>query len=122
MIHDNEIELFIKNTLLKSTVALTLVTIICTVSLVYDVKITRADSYYWFQRSGSIAVLLSACVEFWLSGISNAVKPSISSYMSDNRWTQKYGMWYGIVKYITLFFLIVGTLVWGYGDLPFKHL
>lgn len=117
---DSEIEPLIKKTLKNATGALIFVFLVCLVSFIADIVAGAENRNYWFQRSGAIAVVLVACIEYWLIQIANSVRPSISSYVADNQWSGKYGKWYDRVKLVSLFFLVSGTALWGYGDLLFK--
>lgn len=118
--NDSEIEPLIQKTLRNATGALIFVFLVCLVSFIADIVAGVEDRTYWFQRSGAIAVVLVACIEYWLLPIANSVRPSISSYVADDLWSDKYGKWYDRVKLVSVLFLVSGTFLWGYGDLLFK--
>ncbi len=81
----------------------------------------KMDDGLWFSRSGSVIVLLSVIVEFRLVnlqqlGYKNAQKAVQHSIVSS-------GMLPIHKKLISLFALVqivIGTLIWGYGDLLFN--
>ena len=77
---------------------------------------------HWFQRSGSLLVLFSVVLEFRQSQMT---KPSVSSDVSINnrpvatsRNTPAFRKW---LHYYALLAIVIGTLVWGYGDLLFLY-
>lgn len=92
--NDSEIEPLIKKTLKNATGTLIFVFFVCFLSFIADVVAGAENRTYWFQRSGAVAVVLVACIEYWLLPITNSVRPSISSYVADDRWSGKYGKWY----------------------------
>ena len=82
---------------------------VVTFSLAADFSYVGKDPYFWFQRSGSIAVLFSAAAEFWLSKIYADINPPPSGYAADDKWNHKYGKQFSVVSTIALIFLIVGS-------------
>ena len=74
----------------------------------------------WFSRSGSVIVLICVIVEFRLGnlrqlGFENAQKAFQHDIVSSGQLPEykKYIGWF------THFQIIIGTLIWGYGDLLF---
>ena len=80
---------------------------------------------HWFQRSGSLTVLLAAILEFRQAVIDKSVK--------DKAWgAAKRRSWAGVavvgqlptarktLAIIALVLIILGTIIWGYGDLLFS--
>ena len=79
---------------------------------------------YWFARSGAIMILLSAIIEYRFSNhtfskikqtiqIAILTKKPINVYISNEQ--------ENIAK-VAHSFIVIGTLVWGYGDLLYKYL
>ena len=77
----------------------------------------------WFQRSGSLTVLFAAWAEYLVFIIRGHVDP-----ISDNGETwqdlanqgvlkTKYRRRVSIFSFISITLLVVGTIIWGYGDL-----
>lgn len=77
----------------------------------------------WFQRSGSLMVLFAAWAEYVLFKIHKLTKP-----MSDGGETfqdmahkgvlvTKYRTALNIINVITASLVIIGTVIWGYGDI-----
>lgn len=62
----------------------------------------------WFQRSGSLMVLLSAAVEYRRRHLPNT-RGMATGWLF---WRQ--------IPYVCYSSIFVGTLIWGYGDLPFR--
>jgi len=81
------------------------------------------DSSVWFQRSGSIIVLCAVWVEFVLfniNHISNPISTSGKSWNDEkisNTFTVKYSKAIRFLKYFAALMAIVGTFIWGYGDI-----
>ncbi|MEC4728978.1 hypothetical protein HWQ46_26045 [Shewanella sp. D64] len=71
----------------------------------------------WFQRSGSITVLLAVWMEYNLMKVNEHVNPSGSTYSQQENLSQKYVKKFKIAQYIIVILAISGTLIWGYGDL-----
>ena len=88
--------------------------------LVIDIFGKEANPLYLFQRSGALAVLLAAWGEYILYQIDIIIKPSPAGYVTERKWGSKYGVKYKYCSYTAIGLVIVGTLVWGYGDIPFK--
>ena len=93
-------------------------------SLLVSLGISVAqNSGEWFQRSGSLIVLFSVVLEIrqtlakqpipsekvFVGGLPAATSPPVSK---SRKWFHRVA-WFGIV---------VGTLIWGYGDLFFNFL
>ena len=73
----------------------------------------------WFARSGSIMVLLSVIVEYKLAVLQqNKINRAIqkSSYIGMPA-RSKLSKEYNYISTVTHVFVILGTLIWGYGDL-----
>ncbi len=77
----------------------------------------------WFQRSGSIICLLSAIIEFRHFQIfkTNHVHISVmSGAMDDCKILSIMSKLRLFVGNNAIYFLIIGTVIWGYGDIPFN--
>ena len=118
---DDEIDERISSILRRSIIALFVASIILVISLAADIFCNQQEKYYWLQRSGSLVAILSATAEYWLSQIYADIHPAPSSYVAEDKWNIKYGSKYNALSYLGLAFLILGTIVWGYGDIPFKN-
>ncbi|PSJ23566.1 hypothetical protein CVH10_01500 [Halomonas sp. ND22Bw] len=80
------------------------------------------DGGGWFQRSGSLMVLFAAWLDFRQARLLAEASPEqrvelsllmgLSRAQDDPRrvWFQRLAIW----------LLITGTVIWGYGDLPFR--
>lgn len=91
----------------------------CLISLIIDINCQ--NEYYWLQRSGSIMVLFSVLLDFRQYTFSKSQenqsvrvngKPVITGTVipSVRRKIQK----------VSIFLIILGTILWGYADVPFK--
>ena len=118
--NDDELECLIRKTLKNATIVLGFSLILCVISLIADIYSANNDRIFWFQRSGAIAVLFAAAVEYWFSSIRHDINPPSSSYVADERWRNEYGARFNVLSKIAISFMVCGTFVWGYGDLIFK--
>ena len=82
-----------------------------------------ADVNIWFQRSGSLMVLFAVWLEYKLFKISNLTNPTSESGVTwqdlahRDALNTKYDNKIKIYKYITAVLAIIGTVIWGYGDI-----
>lgn len=83
--------------------------IVLLVSLVLDVTGTLGQEY-WSQRSGAVLTIIGAMIAFHDAKESFKVVGTILYTNSELPY-----------KRISLLFIIVGTFLWGYGDLLFKY-
>jgi len=74
----------------------------------------------WFQRSGSLTVLLSVWAEYNLMKVNNLLQISYSTWGGANIQIEtKYKNLHMKANYIAIVLAITGTFIWGYGDLLF---
>ena len=84
----------------------------------YDTDVT-----IWFQRSGSLMVLFAVWLEYKLFKISAIANPISGNGVTwqdmahRDALNEKYGSILKIYKYITAVLAIIGTVIWGYGDI-----
>lgn len=71
----------------------------------------------WFQRSGSICVLLGVWAEYNLSKVNEHINPSGVVVEFQMMLSEKYKLFYSIAKYLGVLLAATGTFIWGYGDL-----
>ncbi|GIU40286.1 hypothetical protein TUM4438_01130 [Shewanella sairae] len=77
----------------------------------------------WFQRSGSLMVLFAVWVEFKLFKIGNYSSPrspdgqTWDDMATEDNLKNKYSTLIEKMKYLAAILAIIGTLIWGYGDL-----
>jgi len=117
---DDEIDRKIRDTFSYCMPVFGMALVFPIISLAIDIFGKGANPLYWFQRSGAVAVFLAAWGEYKLYQINIIINPSPSGWASEPKWRNKYGSKYKYFSYTALGLVIVGTLVWGYGDLPFK--
>lgn len=72
----------------------------------------------WFQRSGSIAVALAIFAEVGL--VSFSIKQN--KLLTEGLFIQELQPWIDRGELLAKTMLVVGTLVWGYGDLIYQWL
>jgi hypothetical protein len=85
------------------------------VSLLYDLSVKKHD---YFQRSGAVMALLAGILayrglsKYWIKAENSFAR---GSWLRTSR-NQT------IIDFCTLVISILGTLIWGYGDIVFKKL
>jgi len=75
------------------------------------------ESYLWFQRSGSIVILLAIIAELF---VIERLKSVSDEQEIEARKRFKKGI--NISNALVIIIGLVGTVVWGYGDLIYKSL
>ena len=73
---------------------------------------------HWFQRSGSLMVLFSAAVEYRRSVLRARAADSGDPRLKAAVAARSRPIW-GSVPYVCYLQILLGTLIWGYGDLLF---
>ena len=76
----------------------------------------------WFQRSGAIAVIFAIWIELKLFSISGYFNPAGAVVIEQEVMMARFGLLHRSAKYIAAILAIMGTLIWSYGDLYFKHI
>ena len=83
------------------------------------------NNFYWFQRSGAVLCILALTAEFSLykldraasiNNLNDALDYNDSLYtgvIKDTKFDKR-------IKSTTHFCVAAGTLIWAYGDIPFR--
>jgi hypothetical protein len=71
----------------------------------------------WFQRSGSLMVICAVGAEFKLFRISGDIFLSGLWTSNEEEIAERYKLRFQIVKYVALVGAVLGTVIWGYGDI-----
>jgi hypothetical protein len=81
----------------------------------------NGSTEFWFQRSGSIMVIFAVLLEFNLFKY-NSVEEAGTVYVEGQAVSKGGALptFKKIIKVFGFILAILGTLIWGYGDLPFK--
>lgn len=85
------------------------------------------DVTIWFQRSGSLMVFFSVWLEYKLFKISNLTNPiskdglTFEDLAHRDALNNHYGVRLKSYKYVSAVLAIIGTVIWGYGDILMKH-
>jgi hypothetical protein len=77
----------------------------------------KEKTWLWFQRSGSITVMLAVIIEYFLIKIEHNVNPPNTVPSKVWNMGKGYHSWHKLIQVIAVFVAIFGTLIWGYGDL-----
>ncbi|WP_445357929.1 hypothetical protein [Microbulbifer sp. ANSA005] len=75
----------------------------------------------WFQRSGSIVVALAVWIEIKNNKISGYIYPSGLSTSDYTTLRNDYGAYFNAIKWSGFVLAVIGTLIWGYGDIPIRN-
>jgi hypothetical protein len=75
----------------------------------------------WFQRSGSIVTVFAVYIQFELLSIQGFVNPNgiISEEQGERH--EKYHIFYDVISLFDIALIIIGTLIWGYGDIFWRY-
>ena len=77
----------------------------------------------WFQRSGSLTVLFAVWAEYKLFKIRKLTNPmseggeTWQDLAHQGALKTKYGKMFNVINFISVILVILGTVIWGYGDL-----
>jgi hypothetical protein len=71
----------------------------------------------WFQRSGSITVLLSLVAEYVISRLHGIIRPAGFTSKETENIRKKLENPLMVLRYIGGGAAVLGTIIWGYGDL-----
>lgn len=71
----------------------------------------------WFQRSGSLMVLFGLLIEYTLFSIDDELFSIGTLNKKELKLLKKYQIHYASMKYLGIIGAVVGTVIWGYGDL-----
>ncbi len=82
----------------------------------------KFDNGLWFSRSGSVIVLLCVIVEFRLGTLRQlGYKTAQRAFPHDIVSSGMLPIHKKLIELIAHVQIIIGTLIWGYGDLLFYH-
>lgn len=71
----------------------------------------------WFQRSGAITCVFALLASLSLLNIKELLSPSGMPSIRHNDFKKKYMKLYLILTTFSVFMTILGTIVWGFGDM-----
>jgi len=75
----------------------------------------------WFQRCGAIVVTLAVWIEIKNNAISGYIYPSGISTSEYVVLKKDYGLYFNLIKWSGFILAIIGTLIWGYGDILLQN-
>ena len=77
----------------------------------------------WFQRSGSILVIFAIMSEFILLSLYSTIYPGDNTWTDENHQVivNKYKTKYNLLSFFSSALAIIGTIIWGYGDIIIKN-
>ncbi len=76
----------------------------------------------WFQRSGSAVVIIAAFAEYLLFKTYDYISPSEAALFVPFDTPKWYKKIYNIASGVAHIVLIVGTVIWGYGDVIYEKI
>jgi hypothetical protein len=71
----------------------------------------------WFQRSGPVMTVLAAFAQFKASGIATMIAGG--TFAETWEAFHKYNRFQTLAAWLSLILIVIGTLIWAYGDLLF---
>jgi hypothetical protein len=74
----------------------------------------------WFQRSGSVVIVLAVWVQFKLQPVQTYF--DVDAYSVPLTLPKTYCRSYSFLSIINLFAMVLGTVIWGYGDILLKNI
>jgi len=107
----------IKRTLIKCFPLVILAIVIPILAIFSVLKPEGEELTVWFQRSGSIVVLLAVWIEYNLFQIHGEIYPTGFIPEDGDKFTLKYGKPYDALKLVGAVLAVWGTIIWGYGDI-----
>jgi len=112
----------IRNKLIANGILSLVVFFIPIISSIYSPLFISESQGSWFQRSGSLMVVLGAFIEFRLFSIRAHFNIVGAVWDLPFETPTSYCFWYNLIAKAILFAIAIGTIIWGYGDLLFKDL
>jgi len=107
----------VKKTLLFGIVTIAIGLTLPVLAIVVSVRPEGEQLNTWFQRSGSIMVIVAVWAEVKLSSIHHLLNPT-GVYTNDClKMREEYGTYYNLIIWLVALVAVAGTLIWGYGDL-----
>jgi hypothetical protein len=79
-------------------------------ALLWSIRPSAETAASWFQRSGALTTILAVLAQV-KAGAAPAPPLAVSS--DAHRWA----WWQGVALWLSLILVVVGTVIWGYGDL-----
>jgi len=97
------------------------ISIVTPVLSVFDAFRPASETFAtWFQRSGSIMVVFALISEMRAYQMFDIFKPAGYVDITYTETEKKYSSQVTMCNIIAFTLIVVGTLIWGYGDIPFK--
>ncbi len=110
----------IRRTLLLCTPLIFLGIFIPVIAICEPIIPANQEVNEWFQRSGSILVLLVVWLEVLTHSIDGYIYPSGMATSHHVKLKVIFKKYYLIIRVSTVLMAIAGTAIWGYGDLFFN--
>lgn len=110
----------IRRSLITTLPLFAITALIPVAALSFPSLIPEADNMgTWFQRCGAVVVALAITIEAKNNLISGYIYPTGLSTSDFDKLKELYGLYFNIYKWGGFLLAIVGTIIWGYGDLLF---
>ena len=86
--------------------------------IAYFLKPSTESIGVWFQRSGAITVVLSLLAEIKYNSIERLAIAKDHTFLYCNMYLKEvYATKVRLINYSTYIVVVIGTIIWGYGDL-----
>ncbi len=110
----------IRKTLTKAKVFCALACVSCLIPLIPHIKPLCEAQALWFQRSGSMMTVFAIIAQTNASTLPDMIRGGV--FAESYAFYHKYKNVVGVVTVLSALLVVTGTLVWGYGDIPFNWL
>ena len=106
---------------LKTSVPILIVASVVPVASFYGIGAPTHEAVaQWFQRSGSLVVMLTVFIELYLFTVTGDVFPSGIISEQEGRLAERYSTPVQLVKVASVAGAVSGTVIWGYGDIIWR--
>ncbi|MAC84264.1 MAG: hypothetical protein CL624_09025 [Arcobacter sp.] len=108
---------------IKNNIRISLISILIFICIYILILFFPLENDYliWFQRSGSIIVTFAVFLEMWNNKIDIYLNPSGLTFSEHETFKNRFSVAYLCIKYFGFILAVIGTIIWGYGDLILKY-
>lgn len=107
----------IKNVFRMCSIILLMASVLPLLAYFIDFRPNGETAGSWFQRSGSIMVMLIILSEFRLFSIARYEIPVDKGTLQKQPVSEEFKKPYTLISYLSVLIAAIGTIIWGYGDL-----
>ena len=120
--HMTDYERKVRRSLWLFAVCSTVAIIVLLFSFTEALKPSDEQFATWFQRAGAPMTIFALIVQSQVSQLRDLLTPNTFSTQEFNNILLKYRKYRSIGNAVSLFLVIVGTIIWAYGDIFYKKI